>query len=89
MLTSRILAQIGGEEQHTLTIAEMPNHDHQSMADNSAAGGGYWSTGGNGAWKSYVGGNQPTYKFRTSLEGGGLPHNTMPPFAVVSFIIKY
>jgi len=81
-LTGRSLNQQGGEERHTLSIAEMPSHNHNwghgVEQDDSGSGGSYneyTQVGGNdGGVIGYTGGNQP--------------HNTMPPFWVLAFIIR-
>lgn len=76
-LTSRGLAQLGGEENHTLSVAEMPAHTHRYDYGGVA--------GINFAEVSQGHGSSP----ETSSTGGSQPHNNMQPFAIVNFIIKY
>jgi len=75
-LSSRSLAQTGGEENHKLTILEMPSHTHNYSG---AYGTGTSGRGPDGASPSTA----------TTSAGGDQPHNTMPPYAVVNYIIKY
>jgi microcystin-dependent protein len=74
-LSNRLLAAIGGEETHLLSIAEMPAHTHQQW--------NFTGTGQAGANSNAVSGNT-----QTGSAGGGTAHNTMPPFVVVAYIIK-
>jgi microcystin-dependent protein len=83
-LSPRTLAQQAGEEQHTLTIGEMPAHSHgQTLDDRTGAQGGQNQTDGNG-------GNVTTGidNGRTRNEGGGAAHNNMQPFIVLNYLIK-
>jgi microcystin-dependent protein len=76
-LTLRTKGQTGGAETHTLSIPEMPVHSHAIHAIQWGPGSGY-SGGSNGI------SGQAT----SSDTGGGQPHNNMPPFYVLAYIIK-
>ena len=64
----------GGEEKHTLTVSEIPSHNHNSSGavfDRSGTSihGGYGSGSGNDT--------------RTGYAGGSQAHNNMPPYTAV------
>lgn len=80
------LGSTGGEEEHTLTVEEMPQHTHS----NSAMYGGKFATApGNGADTQlaleYNGYTSPR---NTGYVGNSRPHNNMPPYMTVSYCIK-
>lgn len=83
------LGATGGEEAHTLTLAEIPNATGAiATLLNSTTGSGVFSTGGvaGGGGSDSGGGGNRTINF--SLGGGGGTHNNMPPSLVVTRIIK-
>lgn len=67
----------GGEDTHTLTINEMPNHSH----DTSMLYGNTWGSGNQ--WTAYSSGDVTNYRFKVDPVGGGQPHNNMPPYRSV------
>ncbi len=80
--------------QGCLLQTEMPAHSHNAQA---ALTGGGVSSPANNAWASGLKGHPPAYApsgtnaqmnpFATSITGGNLPHNNMPPFLGLTFII--
>lgn len=86
----------GGEEKHTLTIAEMPAHQHsgndRAWHDKQKKNGQQWFVGLNhdgGSWMANAANdgltNQDT---ATGTTGSGQPHNNLPPYVVINYIIK-
>jgi len=84
-LTNRVLGDLGGEEQHTLSIEEMPEHTHTVNVDNKN------NVDPNTSAHSVGSDGNADYglDITSSSAGGGQPHNTMHPFFVINFIIKY
>ena len=79
--TSRSLGDEGGEELHTLQTEELASHYHLSSVDSSSSG--TESLTGSPDSGSYV--DDDT---RTSAVGGDTPHNNMPPYVALNYIIK-
>jgi microcystin-dependent protein len=77
--TGKSLGETYGEKEHTLTVDEMPSHNHTLQAYNSS-----YSGYANGVKQSYYTHNQVT----TDYAGGGLAHNNEGRRLSINFIIK-
>lgn len=84
------IGSFGGEDEHTLTVNEMPGHTHLAQASSSAATvraatGSVWSAT---AQPGYGTGSPVGMASQAIAQaGGGQPHENRPPFQVVNYII--
>jgi microcystin-dependent protein len=89
-----VLAQTGGQESVTLSVAQMPAHQHQLQASTEVAGANdpansLYAQGPDGGVQVYTQDNsvQPTGT-PVSVAGGSQPHENRQPLLAVSFIIS-
>jgi microcystin-dependent protein len=91
-LSQRFIGEQSGTEFVTVLQSEMPSHAHNAMPrlglGNSQTPAAESWAGSNNA-KQYVNTapNVQMSPLALSLTGGSLPHNNMPPYLVVTFII--
>ena len=87
----------GGEEKHTLTIQEMPSHQHpmnetvymdtqvrsgQQLYVSDNSGGGRWLSTKKHDHLDFT-------DIASGATGGNQPHNNLPPYISLNYIIKY
>ena len=88
------LGKTGGEERHTLTINEMPKHNHSLLSQDSGGDGSYndWHAEFKFANNSNIINVQSgSNKIQTSsgpTSGGGQSHNNLQPYLVCNYIIR-
>jgi len=85
-----VLGEAAGQTAHTITMSEMPAHNHIPMANTAAPnqgnpGGNYWATLA-GSYSTSSPDNVMNAGSVTPL-GGSQPHQNMQPYLVVNFII--
>jgi microcystin-dependent protein len=73
----------GGAATVALTLGELPNHSHRLLFNTGTPGYDFSS--------ATPGPNAAGYDSGTNVEatGGGAPHNNLPPYLRMDYVIKY
>lgn len=94
-LTPRDVGEAGGEWAVSLTQAQLPSHTHAAVgttagATSTSPAGHQWATSpdrGGTLYSDATSGLVMMSRNALSSTGSGAPHNNMPPYLTVSFII--
>lgn len=93
-LTPRVIGETAGEAYVTLLQSQIPAHTHTAMsaaASNAEAPtNAVFGGGGRGEAPAYApssGSTAPLNALAIGLVGGNQPHNNLPPYLVVNFVI--
>jgi microcystin-dependent protein len=96
-LSQRYLGEVGGTASVTLLQSEMPGHTHQvttvnALGDVTDPTGARLGQAGNGRVRDRIYGDPANPNTALSsqaflAQGGSQPHNNMPPYLTITFII--
>jgi microcystin-dependent protein len=84
-----LTSKTGGEYEHKLSVQEMPQHNHSPvdgvgfLTGNASSGAAGYLSAGDGLFTPIA------RNTITSNSGGNQPHNNMPPYYALTYIIKY
>jgi microcystin-dependent protein len=95
-LTNRSFNENGGSETHKLTIEQIPTHNHSIDWSNLGCKGGlcgeFTALNKSGIYQGDWAYRTPQEKsgmpYNTGMIGGSQPHPIMPPFYVLTYIMK-
>jgi len=91
-LTPRAFGETGGEAAVALTLDQIPVHDHAANCRTTSNG----KSPEGAIWASVAGFGQGVYSTKTDVPmnaetigvaGGGQPHNNMPPYVNINYMI--
>ena len=87
-----VTGQMAGEETVTLTVQQIPTHNHVPRADSNGGtqtgpGGGVWAASTNSPYAAPPTASQMAAD-ATQATGGSQPHDNMIPFLAINFIIS-
>lgn len=89
-----VIGQLAGEENVTLTLSQIPAHSHVPEAVTGGGGGNPANSPANNFWSGWTGGqfssavpNSSMNSAAVGIAGGSQPHDNMPPFQVINFVI--
>jgi microcystin-dependent protein len=91
-LAPAVLGQVGGAATVTLTTSEIPAHTHRALGVADAGStpspsGATWAKESHEMYTSSASARTPMGPAALASQGGGQPHNNLPPYLVVNFII--
>ncbi len=92
-LTNRILGEMGGEENVTLTTNEIPGHNHivqvsSQVGTTKSPAGNYIAANLEGVPQFGSGVTEAMSASGTYNTGGSQPHPNMPPYLAINYIIS-
>lgn len=75
----------GGEEEHALSVSEMPSHTHPGSTLTRSTDGF-----GSGTWGNFgvSNGSSATFPLSVAAQGGDAAHENMPPFVTTNYIVR-
>jgi microcystin-dependent protein len=84
-----VQGQAGGEQAHTLTVSELPTHNHQAIASSNGPtatnpAGSFWSSG-TGFSPYAASANAAMSPSSLTNTGGSQAHINMSPYLVLNF----
>lgn len=91
-LTPRTMGELSGEESVTLTLTQMPAHNHIARASATAGNtvsptGAYWAPAPRMLLYSAATPLMPMNPLALGNAGGGLPHDNLKPYLTLNYII--
>ncbi len=90
--STKKLGEVGGEEFHTLSTDELPSHTHSFLDYYYAESTSIVINPKNQQGShdhDYDNGPTSALNHNTESSGGNQPHNNMPPYLTMNYIIKY